>query len=169
MNNQQERVVIGKIVGLYGVRGWVKIFSDTQPKENIFNYTPWQIKTGGAWQPMTILAGRTQGKGLVAQLKGCDDREQARLFIGAEISIFRQQMPEAGEGEYYWSDLIGLEVINLKDEPLGRVDHLLETGANDVLVVKGEREHLIPFVLKHTVREVDLVAGTLRVDWDADF
>lgn len=166
---KQDLVAVGKIVGLYGVHGWVKVFSHTDPKENIFSYAPWLVQIRGEWQSTKVLSGRTQGKGLVAQLEGSGDRDQARLFIGAEIAVLKSQLPKPAAGEYYWSDLIGLEVVTLGGQALGKVDHLLDTGANDVLVVQGERERLIPFVRGQYVHEIDLDAGTMRVDWDPEF
>ena len=165
----QDRVVVGKIVGLYGVQGWVKLFSHTDPKENIFSYTPWLVQMGGEWRLTKVLSGRTQGKGLVVQLEGCADREQARLFVGAEVAIVKSQLSKPADGEYYWADLIGLQVVNQDGQLLGRVDHLLDTGANDVLVVQGGRERLIPFVRGQYVHEIDLVEGTMKVDWDPEF
>lgn len=165
----QDRMVVGKIVGLYGVHGWVKVFSHTDPKENVFAYAPWLVQMGGEWRPTKVLLGRTQGKGLVAQLEGCADREQARLFIGAEVAVLKSQLPKPAAGEYYWADLIGLEVTTLGGQVLGKVDYLLDTGANDVLVVQGERERLIPFVRDQYVHEIDLAAGTMKVDWDPEF
>jgi 16S rRNA processing protein RimM len=166
---QRERVILGKIAGVYGVRGWVKVISETKPKENIFDYIPWQIKLNGEWCTVEVIQGKSHGKGLVAQLESYDDRDQARQLVGAEIAIFKHQLPQAEEGEYYWADLIGLNVITLDGKTLGKVDHLLETGANDVLVVKGEREHLIPFVQGQFILQVDLEAGLIRVDWDPEF
>jgi 16S rRNA processing protein RimM len=164
-----DQVIVGKIVGLYGIHGWVKVFSHTDPKENIFSYAPWLVQAEGQWRPVKVLSGRTQGKGLVAQLEGCGDREQARLFIGAEIAVLRNQLPKPAAGEYYWADLMGLEVVTLDGQVLGKVEHLFDTGANDVLVVKGERERLIPFVRGQYVHEIDLDGGTMRVDWDPEF
>jgi len=166
---QQERVILGRINGVYGVRGWVKVFSDTQPKENIFSYQPWLLKQGGQWKPVKVVQGRPQGKGLVAQLESCNDREQAQALMGAEIAVLKSQLPKPAAGEYYWADLIGLEVLTMDGQSLGRVDHLFETGANDVVVVKGDKERLIPFVQGQFVQEIDLEAGTMRVDWDPEF
>ncbi len=166
---QSERIILGKIAGVYGVRGWVKIFSETQPKDNIFSYTPWQINLNGEWQTVKVVGGKIHGKGLVAHLESYDDRELAKQLTGAEIAIVKTQLPEAEEGEYYWADMIGLKVLTLDDQELGQVDHLFETGANDVVVVKGEREHLIPFVQGQYIQEVDIEAGVMRVDWDPEF
>ena len=165
----QRLIPVGRISGVYGVRGWVRIFSWTRPRDNIVSYQPWYLKQGDSWTEVRLAEGRGHGKGVVARLEGCTDREAAHKLIGAEIAVSREQMPDTGPDEYYWHDLQGLQVINLQDELLGRVDHLLETGANDVLVVSGERERLIPFVTGQTVQDVDLDAGVIRVDWDKDF
>lgn len=116
-----------------------------------------------------MLEGRQHGKGVVAHLQDCDDRDQAQALMGHEIGIRRDQLPVTAPGEYYWSDLHGLKVITLDGEALGTVDHLIETGANDVLVVKGERERLIPFISEQVIISVDLDAGEIQVDWDKDF
>jgi 16S rRNA processing protein RimM len=166
---QRERVIVGRIAGVYGVRGWVKVFSETAPKENIFKYSPWQIRVADEWRNIRVVEGRPQGKGLVAQLESYTDRDQVRELVGAEIAVFRDQLPRPKEGEYYWADMIGLKVVTLDGQELGVVDHLFETGANDVLVVKGERERLIPFVQGQFVQVVDLEAGQIRVDWDPEF
>lgn len=164
-----ERIAVGRISGVYGVKGWVKIHSDTDPRDNILQYNPWLLKRPDGWQRVKVLDGRAQGKGVVARLEGLDDRDAAARWIGTEIAILRSQLPKAAPGEYYWNDLIGLRVLTLSGEDLGRVDHLLETGANDVLVVQGERERLIPYVPGDVVTEVDLDAGELYVDWDPEF
>jgi 16S rRNA processing protein RimM len=145
------------------------VYSYTQPRENIIQYQPWYLKQGGNWQPRQVAEGKRHGKGVVARLADCTDRDQALSLMDIEIGISREQLPDPAPGEYYWGDLQGLEVVNQNEESFGRVDHLIETGANDVLVVKGERERLIPFVLEQVVTRVDLDAGIIRVDWDKDF
>ena len=166
---EAERLIIGRINGLYGVRGWVKIYSHTDPISNILDYTPWQLWQHGAWHTVAVQQGQVHGKGIIACLAGYSDRDQAARLLGADIAIFRDQLPPPPPDEYYWSDLIGLTVINQAAETLGVVEALLETGAHDVLVVKGERERLIPFVLEQGVLAVDLEARQIRVDWEADF
>lgn len=167
----QDRIVLGQIVGLHGVRGWVKVFSHSEPRENIFSYSPLLIKLGNELLEMKVLSWRKQGKGLVAQLDGYDDREQSRGLIGAEISITKSQLPKPRKGEYYWVDLVGLKVSNIDGHDFGQVDHLFDTGANDVMVVKGEgeRERLIPFIQGDCIKEIDLESGTIKVDWDPEF
>jgi 16S rRNA processing protein RimM len=164
-----EKVRLGKINGLYGVQGWVKIFSYTSPIANILCYSPWLIGQQGQWQTVDVAAGRRQGKGLVAKLASCHDRDQAMALLGAEIAIYRTQLPPPQADEYYWVDLIGLTVLNRQGLALGQVDHLIETGANDVLVVKGEKEYLIPFLREQVILKVDLSNRLLQVDWDATF
>ncbi|MEW6646245.1 MAG: ribosome maturation factor RimM [Pseudomonadota bacterium] len=167
-SGQDKPIVVGRIAGLFGVRGWVKVFSHTQPLDNILRYSPWLVLRDGQWQPMKPLDGRIHGKGIVAHIEGCDDRDAAATLVGCDIAIVRSQLPRAAAGEIYWADLIGLKVVTLEGVELGVVDHLLETGANDVVVVRGERERLLPYV-EQVIREVDLDGGLLRVDWDPEF
>lgn len=162
-----EHVIVGRVSGIYGVKGWVKVFSYTEPRENILKYSPWMLKRGGQWQAMALTAGRRQGAGIIAHLEGYEERDQARELIAADIAIRRDQLAAAGPDEYYWVDLIGLRVRTVQGVELGRVDHLLETGANDVLVVQGTEEILIPYVRDDVVTDIDLAAGTITVDWDA--
>lgn len=168
--NREDYIVVGRISGIYGVRGWVKVFSHTQPRENILTYATWYLKKQGAWAAGDLETGRVHGKGVVAKLKGCDDRDAAAALMGCDIAIRRDQLPQAAPGEYYWADLEGLRVINLDGVALGVVDHLLETGANDVLVVReGGTERLIPFVQGLFVKSIDLETGEMIVDWDPEF
>ncbi|NVK21146.1 MAG: ribosome maturation factor RimM [Kangiellaceae bacterium] len=166
-----EPIVIGKINGASGIKGWVKVFSNTDPRENILNYKPWFLKLNGQWQEVTITNGREQGKTIVAHIKGVDERNLAETYIGAEIAINKSQLPVLDEGDYYWSDLIGLKVVNLSEQELGQVKKLMETGANDVLVVKtaSKEELLIPYVLDYSIIKVDLTAGQITVDWELDY
>lgn len=165
----ERRVVLGRISGLYGVKGWVKVYSFTEPKENILTYSPWLLGVAGTWREYPVAAGRLQGKGVIAALEGVGDRDQARLLVGSEVAVCRERLPALAPGEYYWRDLLGLQVATVRGVPLGSVDRLMETGGNDVLVVRGERERLIPWLPDRVVVAVDLVAGTLTVDWDPDF
>ena len=166
----KDYIVVGRINGLHGVRGWVKVFSHTQPRDNILSYRTWHLLQGGRWVATELLNGRQQGKGIVAHLKGCDDRDQAAALMETEIAIRREQLPDARPGEYYWADLQGLKVINSEGVELGVVDHLMETGANDVLVVRdAEVERLIPYVTGQFVLDVSLGEGVIKVDWDPEF
>lgn len=161
--------MVGKINGLFGVRGWVKVFSYTDPISNILKYSPWCIRHQGHWQEIAVAEGQQQGKRIIARLAPCHDRDTAAQWLGADIAVYRTQLPPPAPDEYYWNDLMGLQVINQAGIELGTVDYLIETGANDVLVVKGERERLIPFVMGHVIIAVKLEQGCIQVDWDADF
>ena len=124
----------GQISGVFGVKGSVKVFSHTDPRENIIRYSPWLLKKNGQTKQLKVVSGQRQGLNVVASLEGVEDRDQAFELMGWDILIHKSQLPKPKQGEYYWLDLIGLEVKNLEDQCLGKVDHLLETGANDVLV-----------------------------------
>lgn len=162
-------VVVGRVAGVYGVMGWVKVYSYTRPRENLLGYGRWHLGKEGAWRPVELEAAGPRGKGLVAKIAGVDGRDEARAWIGWEIAVPRDELPPLAEGEYYWSDLLGLRVRTTDGQDLGRVARLMETGANDVLVVQGDRERLIPFIPEQVVRSVDLGEGELEVDWDPDF
>lgn len=159
-------LTVGKIVGLHGVDGWVKLESYTQPRTRIFAYQPWRVgelEVAGAH-------GREQGKGLIGKLPGRDDRDAAASLIGASIQVPRSALPKPKPGEVYWADLEGMDVVTVEGVGLGKVSHLFATGANDVLVVRdGMRERLIPYVTEQFVREVDSKAGRITVDWDPEF
>jgi len=163
-----ESICVGHIIGVQGVKGWVKVFSDTSPRENILNYSPWKIVTGEKIMDVAV-NGRLQGKNVIAQIDGIEDRDLAVELIGSKIYIEPGQLPKLAEGEYYWSDLIGMKVESLESEPLGTVETMMETGANDVMVLQGDRERLIPFVIDEIVREVDLANKRVVVDWQPDY
>lgn len=171
----EEPVVLGRFNSPFGVQGWIKVYSYTEPMDNILNYKPWLIKQNGDWVPVKVKSTKKQGKGLIAKLDQVDSPEAARLLCEVEIAVPRSALPQLDEGEYYWSQLENLKVYTESGELLGRVDHLIETGANDVLVVKGDeasidREtRLIPYVPDQVVKQIDLEAGILRVDWDPEF
>jgi len=166
-------ILLGRVSGLFGVKGWIKLYSDTEPRDNILNYSPWYLRRQGEWQPYEVIAGKLHGKSIIAHLANCPDRDAAAELIGSDIAIRRDQLPAAGEDEYYWSDLCGLKVTTLQGVDLGQVVSLMETGANDVLVVRetGEkgRERLIPYIRTQVVREIDLERGLITVDWDPEF
>ncbi|MFV1992288.1 MAG: ribosome maturation factor RimM [Acidiferrobacterales bacterium] len=185
-----ETVVVGKITGVYGIKGWVKVYSYTRPITGILEYKTWQlspadesakpVKTGpaktGQTQTLQLVAGRQQGKGIVAQLSGYDDRDQVRVLIDQEISVPRSQLPTLPAGEYYWTDLEGLTVVGSEGAILGQVDHIMETGANDVIVVnvagtkgaKKAKQCLIPYI-PEVVQKIDLDQGMMQVDWQLDW
>ncbi|WKJ89663.1 ribosome maturation factor RimM [Methylomonas montana] len=161
---------VGQVSGVFGVKGWVKVYSFTDPRENILQYSPWILRKNNQIHEVKLLGGRRQGSLVVANLQDINDRDAAAELMGSDILILRQQLPKPDADEYYWADLIGLEVQNQEGCKLGKVDHLLETGANDVLVVvDGDIERLIPFLQQSTILKVDLDGGVIVVDWDPDF
>ncbi|MEM7283789.1 MAG: ribosome maturation factor RimM [Pseudomonadota bacterium] len=165
-----EFVVVGRIAGVYGVKGWVRVESFTQPITNIFDYDPWTLLGPGGTQRQCAKAeGRPHGKGLIAKFEGLSDREEAVALVGHEVAVPRRELPEVEQGSFYWADLEGLSVVTKQGQALGQVDHLIETGANDVLVVEGERQRLIPFLWERVVLQVDLDAKRITVDWDPEF
>lgn len=170
------RVVIAKITTVFGVKGWVKIHSFTQPMENFLDYDHCEFRKNGQWQVLEIDQSRVHGKGIVAHLRGVDDREQAREYCGLELSVAADALPALQSDEFYWHQLIGLSVYTTHgDRLLGKVDHLIETGANDVLVVKAcqgsidDRERLVPYLPGQYIDDIDLEAGRLSVAWDPEF
>lgn len=168
MSAEAPRVCIGRIQGAWGVRGWIKIHSYTRPLDNILKYLPWQLqdKVGAEIRPAE---SKLHGDAIVARLQGVESREAAEALKGQEVYVYRHQLPPPELGEYYRIDLIGLRVVSVDGFEFGRIVDIMETGANDVLVVNGEKEYLIPFVQQRYVLHVDIQDGFIRVDWDPDF
>jgi 16S rRNA processing protein RimM len=173
-----SQLAIGRITGTYGLKGWVKVYSYTDPIEQISDYQPWLVKKVDSRNPLQVfefVQVKRHGKGIIALPVGSTDCNQAQEWVGFEIWADQGQMPELDEGEYYWQQLHGLQVINSADEVLGRIDHILETGANDVLVVKADKdsiddqERLIPYVEEQVVLKIDVDVGKMWVDWAADY
>jgi 16S rRNA processing protein RimM len=167
---------MGRVAAPYAVKGWVKVQPFTEYLDSLLDYDIWWLghdegrghaKAAG-WRQYRLLDAKVHGQTLLAQLEGVDGRDAAEALKGLEVAVDRAEFPQAEEGEYYWDDLIGLEVVNTEGVALGRVEGLLETGAHDVLRVVGERERLIPFVDAY-VREVDLEGRRLLVEWGADW
>ncbi|NND93184.1 MAG: ribosome maturation factor RimM [Granulosicoccus sp.] len=171
-----DRVLLGHITGISGLRGWVKVHSDTSPRNNIVSYPQWWVELAGSWRQFQVLQGRPQGKTIVAQLEGVDTPELASTLIGASIAISRAELPEPAAGEYYWADLIGMQVRTVDDIRIGPVSRLFETGANDVMVIADHREGqgdtkevLVPWLVPDVITDVDVVERIITVDWDPDF
>lgn len=160
-------IIIGRIGSAYGIHGWVKIISHTEPRENIFNYHPWQIKHQGKWHTLEVLEGKRHGNGIIAHIKGYNNPEAVRQIANADIGIARDLLPALPKGEYYWADLIGLNVVNTENSTLGTIAYLFETGSNDVIVVqdKHKQEILIPY-LPQVVLDIDLEQRIMCVDWE---
>jgi 16S rRNA processing protein RimM len=176
--SDSKLIDVGRIAGVYGIKGWLKVQSFTQPADNLFDYYPWWLKTPHGVKQVEVGASRPHGKGYVVQLKGIGDRDVAAQYTGQVIAVEREQLPALEAGDYYWHQLQGLQVIShYQGQPrnLGRVAKLLETGANDVLVVApdaesiDQRERLVPYVPEQYVLSVDLAAGRIGVDWDPEF
>ena len=167
MTPDEDRfVILGKVSGLFGVRGWIKVHSFTDPRAAILDYRDWYIESGGNWKPAELAEGKPHGKTIVARFEDTDTREDAARLVGATIGVPRSSLPATGTNEYYWTDLEGLEVRDTEGTVIGTVAYLLETGANDVMVVRGEdQEVLIPFVTGEVIKKVDLSDGVIDVDW----
>jgi 16S rRNA processing protein RimM len=169
--NDGRRVLLGRIVGVHGVHGAVKLESFTEPRLAIFDYKPWLLERDpGRFEEIAEAHGRGQGKGIIATLPGITDRDAAAAWINARIWVPRDALPEPGADEVYQTDLEGLQVVNEAGEELGRVSYLFDNGAHEVMVTRDEagRERLIPYVVEVCVKSVDLDAGCITVDWNKD-
>lgn len=165
---QDGTVVVGRVRGIFGVKGWVRVQDYSSRIGDILQYDTWLLKQDQGWMVRTVLEGRLHQKGVVCHLKGCDNRAQAKELMDVDIAVAADRFGELEPGEYYWHQLEGLEVVNLSGENLGKVDRLLETGANDVLVLKGEQERLVPYT-PGVVAKIDLDRGRIQVDWEKDY
>lgn len=176
-DTNSEIIVLGRITGVYGVKGWLKVFSYTDPMEGIVGYSPWFIRAEGRknlpWNRIEIETGKRHAKTVIVKFADCHDRDEAMRYIGCEIAIEKSQLESlTGTDEYYWHDLMGLRVINQQNIELGEVKDIMETGVNDVLVVyseQDEKERLIPWTMNNAILSVDLKKAEIKVDWDADF
>ncbi len=168
-------IVLGKLGAAYGIRGWLKVFSSTENAESIFEYQPWFIQNSGQSQHVEIEDWKHHNKDIIVKLVGVDDRDTATLLTNFEIAVDATQLPEL-ENEYYWKDLMGCHVVTLQGYDLGVITDMMETGSNDVLVIKanlkdafGIKERLVPFLDGQVIKKVDLQAKLLEVDWDPGF
>lgn len=167
--HSKDLAIMGYVCGAFGVRGAIKVHAETEYADSLFDYPVWWLGKDGDWKSYSFEGGQVQPKALVAELAGVNDRDAAEALRGRQVAVPRSELPAAEEGEYYWTDLIGLQVENLQGESFGSVTELMETGANDVLVVDdAETRRLIPFV-DAVVTEVDLDARRIVVDWGADY
>ena len=163
-----DKIILGRFGAVYGVRGWLRVVSFTQPIENILNYPKWQVQHLDSWETIIVEDGKIHGKGIIVKIKEISDREQAQAYTSDDIAIDSEALPELNKDEHYWKDLIGMSVITKDGITLGTVKNLLETGANDVLIIKGKRERMIPYT-KHTIQSIDIEKKIITVDWDPDF
>jgi 16S rRNA processing protein RimM len=170
MTDPTRRILVGRIHGAFGVRGEVKLESLTEPQGNLVRYQPWILRdAAGREREVSGAKARPGGKGLIGTLPGVEDRDAAEALRGAELFVPRSALPPPKDGEFYWIDLEGLRVENLDGVDFGKAAFVFSNGANDVLVVRGDRERMIPWLRPDFVRELDFDAGRILVDWDADF
>ncbi|TKB46950.1 ribosome maturation factor RimM [Thalassotalea mangrovi] len=172
----EKEIILGKIGAVYGIKGWLKIHSFTEEPEAIFDYSPWILNLGGNKQNVEVSEWRRHNNGLIAKFTDTNDRNDAQLRTGAEIIVSDEQLPELPEGEFYWRDLIGMDVVNEQGYNFGKVADIMETGSNDVLVVKanrndafGKKERLIPYLEDQVIKSVSLDNKQIDVDWDPGF
>lgn len=170
MKDIERRILLGRVAGAFGVRGEIKLESWTEPRSAIFRYQPWILRSpSGQESTLTGVRGRDSGKHLVARFPGVEDRDTVEAMRGTEVFVARSVLPPPQPDEYYWVDLEGLDVRTVEGQSLGTVSHLFSTGANDVLVARGDRERMIPFVQPEFVKSVDFEANLIVVDWDPEF
>ncbi|MFT6506514.1 MAG: 16S rRNA processing protein RimM [Colwellia sp.] len=169
-------VTLGKVGAVYGIKGWLKIHSFTDDQEAILDYFPWSLKLGNKVQSVEITDWRKHNNGLVVKVAGIDDRDIAQKLVGSEIFVSEDALSDLPEGEFYWRDLIGMTVVTDKGYDLGQVSDIMETGANDVLVVKanlkdgfGKKERLIPYLMDQVILSVSTENKQICVDWDPGF
>lgn len=173
MNDSGRRILLGRVIGAFGVRGEIKLDSFTEPREQILRYQPWILRDArGGERELSGVRARQTAKGIVARFPEVEDRDAAEALRGCEVYVPRSVLPPPAEGEFYWVDLEGLRVQTLEGVALGTVSHLFATGANDVVVVHDGvdgRERMIPFVRPDFVRDIDFESGMITVDWDPEF
>lgn len=170
MNTPTRRILVGRIHGAFGVRGELKLESLTDPQTNLLRYAPLILRDAqGREREVTGARARVGGKGLIGTFPGVDDRDAAEALRGAELYVLRSALPPPKDGEFYWIDLEGMRVVNLEGIEFGNVSSVFSNGANDVMVVRGDRERLVPFARPDYVKSLDFEDGTIVVDWDADF
>ena len=165
-----KKIYLGKITGVHGIKGWLKIQSYSSPPENILNYPSWIINNKGEEDFYSIEQGRKQNKKIVVKLENIDDRNTAESLINSKILILRSELPKLSNENYYWSDLVGLSVLNSEEKVIGKIESLIETGANDVMVIitlKDERI-LIPFVMHEIIKEVNVELSYIKIDWSIE-
>ncbi|MEE9309772.1 MAG: ribosome maturation factor RimM [Cocleimonas sp.] len=178
-DRSSQYILLGEISGVSGLKGWVKVFSHTSPRLQITEYKQWFLQKKGAdknqWESVTLKGGKAQGKNIIASIEGVQYRDQAEALIGSTIAVSSDQLETLSNGEYYWKDLIGLNVENTDGVKLGKIDWLFNTGSNDVITIKGKNaegenvEHLVPYIFDDYVISVSLENSLMVVNWDPDF
>lgn len=174
MTDSSRRVTLGRVAGVFGVKGWVKVVSNTRPVDNLLKYPHWWLGADEGYLA-TLIDAKAQVNGIIAQVAGRDgqpisDRDIAARLVGKDISVDRSELPPAAPGSYYWADLIGMSVVSKENEPLGMVTAMMENGVQDVLVLNdGTVDRLIPFVQGPIILSVDTEARRITADWSPDF
>ena len=178
MVSASDRIVVGHLTAVYGLKGWLKVRSYTEPPEQLFTYGPWLLNTAKGAETATVEHWQRHNKGFIVKMAGVNDRQQAKPLCSVAITIEKTQLAPLDAGQYYWHQLQGLRVIsqyNSEETDLGTVKELFPTGANDVLVVESDdrsidqRQRLIPYVVNQYVKMVDIDGGAIYVEWDPDF
>lgn len=176
MSQKEDLINLGKVSSVYGIKGWVKVYSYTDPMDRILDYQNWMLERNGKLETVKVDKGRSHGKGMVAHIVGYDDREQAALLQGAAIYVPREQLPKLDSDDFYWFQLVGLRVVTLDGHDLGVIQSMMSAGsANDVMVIKGDinaidrEERLLPYLPEKVVMDVNLEAKLVRVDWQPDY
>lgn len=170
--SQDSHIQVGHIQGVFGIKGWLKVFSHCRPKEQILDYINWQLRSSSGIAEYQLQQGKLHSNGIVIKFKDINDRNQAELFKGSEIWVAKSELSDLNDDEFYWFQLEGLHVENIEGEVLGKVVRMMETGANDVMVVKdaaAKEEILIPYVREQVIKQVNLETKTITVDWQIDY
>jgi 16S rRNA processing protein RimM len=162
-------VVVGRFCRPHGIKGFIRVLSFTEPRDNLLNFPTWYIKQRQEWQPIERLNDEVTHKHILTQVKGYVEREDVAALTNCDIAVPRNELPELDAGEHYWHELMGMQVVDLNGESLGEVTELMMTGSNDVLVVEGSQRYLIPYLVDEVIKRVDKTTRTITVDWDLDF
>jgi len=169
VDNDLAWLVVGRFGRPHGIKGFITVHSFTEPRDNILQYTNWHAVLKQQRQPLDLLQIETNDKGILVQVAGYPEREQVANLTNLDIAVSAVQLPSLQPGDYYWHELIGMEVISAQGSTLGKVIEILSTGSNDVLVIEGIKRHLIPYLPGRFVLEVNKEQKLIKVDWDMDF
>ncbi|KTC90794.1 ribosome maturation factor RimM [Fluoribacter dumoffii] len=169
MNSQANWIVIARFGRPHGIKGFVTVHSFTEPRDNVLKYANWHAFINNKWQPIKLTHAEVQNKSIIVQVEGYPERESVACLTNIEIAVQQEQLETLKPGEYYWHQLIGMKVINQQGELFGNVTEIIPTGANDVLVIEGNKRHLIPYLPGQFILDIDSNRQIITVDWDVDF
>lgn len=169
VDTSADWVIVGRFGRPHGLKGFVTVHSFTQPFDNILDYADWHMSIKGSWKPVKVLVAEMRNKTIIVQVEGYAERDLAATLTNADIAVPKSELASLEPGEFYWHQLIGMTVVNQKGQLFGTVSDLLATGSNDVLIVEGEKRHLIPYLPGQYVLEIDEAKRQITVDWDMDF